>query len=53
MKTQQINKLAFTKNAMVALNNAQLSEINGGTATVFFPSSIIVITLLDKELASN
>ncbi len=33
MKTQAQNKLDFTKNSVVELNNSQMKEINGGTGS--------------------
>ncbi len=33
MKTQAQNKLDFAKNSIVELNNSQLLNINGGTAS--------------------
>jgi len=50
MKTQNTNKLAFAKNAIVELNDAHLMEINGGsTPTVTL--AIITVAVIEAMMA--
>ena len=48
MKTKNTNKLAFSKNALVELNDNQMYNVNGGTSPIIWPSSIIWITIADQ-----
>ena len=52
MKTQNANKLAFTKNALVELNDNQMVDVQGGTTPVC-TGVIIGLTIyiaIDKAL---
>jgi hypothetical protein len=50
MKTQNTNKLAFTKSAVTELNDAHLMEINGGsTPTVTL--AIVTIVVIEAMMA--
>ncbi len=54
MKTSNTNKLAFTKNALVELNDSQMIDVQGGTSPLMPSSIITVMTILEKEMeASN
>lgn len=41
MKKQNNNKLAFTKNGIVELNNNELLTVNGGTVPLVIPATWI------------
>jgi len=49
MKTTHNSKLAFTKTALVELNDNQLQDINGGsiTVTLIVTVSILAATYLE------
>ncbi len=44
MKTQNANKLAFTKNALVELNNSQMIDVKGGTSPFILTTTTTVLT---------
>ncbi len=53
MKTQNANKLTFTKNALVELNDNQMVDVQGGTTPVCV-GVIIGLTMsiaIDKALS--
>ncbi len=50
MKTQKQNKLDFTKNSVVELNNSQMQEINGGGFTL---DTIDIIVIMTRGITSS
>jgi len=55
MKTNKKNKLDFTKNSIVELNDAKMNDVNGGTSLLCWSivtlvlSPISAVTTLDPN----
>ncbi|MEO4003939.1 class I lanthipeptide [Flavobacterium sp. CAU 1735] len=55
MKTTNTNKLAFTKNALVELNETQMNTVNGGGASIltsFYPLTTVTVPIIVKTIVA-